>query len=146
MIIILIYLQRTSASHHIAVPHTTSWHAGSPPHRGMAHRDVARQLTENDYHLSVWHDATMWHGLKRRIECSTSLVDYLLMWWCAISLCGMGAGKAECLLRLKMQNTISVRYVLSNEQKRIYLESFANSCCKLIRFCSSKSDGAEPLT
>ena len=52
MIIILIYLKRTSARHHIAIPGFASWHRGSSPHRDMAHRDVVRRLIENDYHLA----------------------------------------------------------------------------------------------
>lgn len=62
------------------MPRTTMWQTDSAPHCGMAHRDMARQLTENDYHLPVWHDATMWNGLKRRMECLTNLVDYSAEW------------------------------------------------------------------
>ena len=91
------------------------WHAVSPPHRGMAHRDVAFQLTENDYHLPVWQYTTMWNRLKRRMECLTNLVGYLPERQFGKPL--TRAGKLKSLLRLKIENRISVRYVLSIERR-----------------------------
>lgn len=109
------------------------WHAVSPPHSDAAHHDVASQLTENDYHLPVWQYTTMWNRLKRRMECSSSLVGYLPERQFGKPL--TRAGKLKSLLRLNIENRISVRYVLSIERRMPIRFKYRHKNREFIRYC-----------